>query len=275
MPGKTFKFLCNSVVVFGLFFCTPYLWSIKGFPEPHAAILIFACAILMIFCFIIPTQKEFEGIKETVNDDITIAYSRETSAYSSDKVIAVDLPTKTKDKINNTLQSIEDLDDREKGIVAGVLVPLLSALAVTAVRLQENTDALGTILLFIFAFSIFRLLVVAYFTIRIGIKNSRIVTVVQRPDFDANKMTRPYYFKCDYTSIEGYPLKQKHGVDCPFSFFYFLMSLRKTNKKEELTDLLKRFISTESSSLSEIEKAKAKFQLMEELDNLAKTAKSR
>lgn len=282
MLSKRFDTLCGIIAFISpiAFFAYP-VFTGKFFLDSsvYAPICIVMIAVSFAVSMLLP-YCENEGIDKDkgLDDEVTLFLKGARSAQDINRIVVTILSAKSKQEIKNILEKIKKITRKKEGVFAKLIVPLLFAIAsVTFYMLQGSESPQGiliTTIVFISSFAIFHSFIQACFDIRLGAKSNAIANIAMKNQHIPNskgstETIKPFIFNCNYRDIEGYPMKQRMFTR---PFYLFLDKLRTSEKKSEVDEILKEFVVTENSRMSRPEKAKAKFALMEKLDNLDKEA---
>lgn len=292
MLGEKFDTLCKTTAIISmiLFLVAPafvFRFFDKTFMDAPIYLFIIAFVFVVFFGISIlqPYSRKLVGIdkKNELSDDVTLVFKRAANAYENNDVIVTVLSTESKRKIKNTLEGIESIKNKKEGFIARLIKTLIFAAITAVMYTAHDIGASKNIFLiaavFVSSFSIFYLWIQMYLDAKIERKYNAIANTVMRNQYvthikPQSRALRPYTFNFGYGNAEGYPMSADK-VEYKWYFYTFLYDLRNSEKKAEVDEILKEFVVTENSSMSTTEKAKAKFQLMEELDSIDKGATKR
>ena len=286
MLGKKFDILCTIVAVLSL----AALAISPAFNDHIALNKFIAVFIFFVVVFVSFIQVMFSRISigtvegfdkdKGVDDDVSLFIKRglnDRFEISSDVVITT-LSADSKREIENLLKKFEKLTSEKESVVVRLIAPLLFALISVALYLEPSTEnlrgPLAITIAFVSTFSFFHCFIQILLNGALVSKSKAIGKVAVknqhfRDSDGSTKIIKPYIFEYDYREVGVHPLDaEKHKWD----LYLFLDRLRTRVSKSEVDKILKDFVLVENSDTSEPEKAKARYNLLGQLDDLHKQA---
>lgn len=286
MLGKKFDTLCTIVAILSL----AVLAISPAFNDNVALNRLIAAFIFFVVVFLSFSQAMFartsigtvEGLDKDkgVNDDVSLFIKRslnDRSEISSDVVITT-LSADSKREIENLLEKFEKLTSEKESVVVRLIAPLLFALISVALYLELSTEnlrgPLAITIAFVSTFSFFHCFTRVLLNGALVSKSKAIGKIAVKNQYfrdsdGSTKIIKPYIFEYDYREEEVHPLDaEKHKWD----LYLFLDRLRTRVSKPEVDEILKDFVLVENSDTSEPEKAKTRYNLLGQLNDLYEQA---